>query len=119
MLSEGEIDGHTAFVTVELARRPEKNVTFLPAIKASTRWPPVTFANMGLFSIVGIKDGVFMIELASWVPLRTWYMRTDWMRAVSLALMAAPMGLFINLLKASLDGAKMVILVAFDSCMRS
>ena len=68
---------------------------------------------MGLFNMVGMKVVMLPMELELWVPLRTWYMSSDWMRLVLLVM--APMELLLSLLKAAFDGARMVTLVALDS----
>ena len=65
-----------------------------------------------LLSIVGIKAGVLMMEDAGYVPLSTWYDRIASMAAVSLRAIAMPAELFKKAANASLEGAKIVMLVA-------
>jgi len=59
-----------------------------------------------------------VIWLAVYVPLRTWYCSTAARSPGSLATSAARLE-FAKLAKASFEGARIVILVAFESAWRS
>ena len=65
-----------------------------------------------------MKELSLVIRLASYVPLRTWYCSKAAKRPVSFAT-SRPRSVFPNAVKASLDGARMVILVALESDSKS
>jgi len=68
----------TAVVTIEFIRSPEKNLTDIPEVTASTTCPPVTLTYAELFSMVGKNAGVLVMEAAGWVALRTRYINNAW-----------------------------------------
>lgn len=56
---------HTAWVTVEFWRRPEKMETFCPTMTASTRCPPVTLEYAMLLRLVGTKVAL-LLNIDAW-----------------------------------------------------
>jgi hypothetical protein len=101
----------TAVVTVLTESKPVMNSTLLPFNLASTTWPPVTFVYEVFVNKVGINCEVLVIELARYVPVRTWYVRR---LATSDGLVAAsaPAVELRNAARAALLGARIVMFVA-------
>ena len=108
----------SAVVTVLFSFNPEKTSTLFPDSMPITTCPPVTFVNEVLVRSVGMNCAVVVKADAGTEPFRTWYCR----RAVTIegsAASALPAAVERILLKASLEGARIVIPWAEDRAATS